>query len=178
MVSDFTSLKTTRIHAICPFVCHFSVGRVVLHTQIAIISLGFFLVKAPSNPYSGCAEFYKKELLFFTTLLLNFALPQRWDYTQCKWWSSHDFIAYLPKSHLFCLGQLPASLTKELFASSFAPAVVDGFYCLCNPGYAGVSCEKDIDDCISNVCENNSTCIDFHLVSLERCFKSMCTSGN
>lgn len=44
-------------------------------------------------------------------------------------------------------------------------AVVDGFYCLCNPGYAGVKCDQDIDDCIVNACEHNSTCVDLHLVS-------------
>ncbi|XP_067092648.1 protein eyes shut homolog [Osmerus mordax] len=41
--------------------------------------------------------------------------------------------------------------------------VVDGFYCLCNPGYAGVACEQDIDDCVNNMCSNNSTCLDLHL---------------
>uniref|UniRef100_A0A8C8RY53 Protein eyes shut homolog n=1 Tax=Pelusios castaneus TaxID=367368 RepID=A0A8C8RY53_9SAUR len=41
--------------------------------------------------------------------------------------------------------------------------VVDGFYCLCNPGYAGLKCDQDIDDCIINICDHNSTCMDLHL---------------
>ncbi|XP_054542549.1 protein eyes shut homolog [Pan troglodytes] len=41
--------------------------------------------------------------------------------------------------------------------------VVDGFSCLCNPGYVGIRCEQDIDDCILNACEHNSTCKDLHL---------------
>ncbi|KAI5946131.1 Protein eyes shut [Manis javanica] len=32
-----------------------------------------------------------------------------------------------------------------------------------NPGYAGLRCEQDIDDCILNACEHNSTCQDLHL---------------
>ncbi|KAK2544843.1 hypothetical protein Q9966_001651 [Columba livia] len=43
--------------------------------------------------------------------------------------------------------------------------IVDGFYCLCNPGYAGLTCDQDIDDCIINSCENNSTCVDLHLIN-------------
>lgn len=50
-----------------------------------------------------------------------------------------------------------------IFFSCFS-AVVDGFYCLCNPGYAGMRCEQDINDCAGNMCENNSTCLDLHLV--------------
>lgn len=44
-------------------------------------------------------------------------------------------------------------------------SVVDGFYCLCNPGYAGLRCEQDIDDCMNNLCSPNSVCKDLHLVS-------------
>uniref|UniRef100_A0A8V0X5P9 Protein eyes shut homolog n=1 Tax=Gallus gallus TaxID=9031 RepID=A0A8V0X5P9_CHICK len=50
------------------------------------------------------------------------------------------------------------------FCQCMAPfKVVNGFYCLCNPGYAGLTCEQDIDDCINNACEHNSTCVDLHL---------------
>uniref|UniRef100_A0A673ZPH0 Protein eyes shut homolog n=1 Tax=Salmo trutta TaxID=8032 RepID=A0A673ZPH0_SALTR len=50
--------------------------------------------------------------------------------------------------------------------------VVDGFYCLCNPGYAGVRCDQDIDDCASNMCSNNSTCRDLHLT-----YECLCVPG-
>lgn len=45
-------------------------------------------------------------------------------------------------------------------------SVVDGFYCLCNPGYAGLRCEQDIDDCVNSLCSANSICKDLHLVSI------------
>lgn len=44
-------------------------------------------------------------------------------------------------------------------------SAVDGFYCLCNPGYAGLRCEQDIDDCVNSLCSTNSICKDLHLVS-------------
>uniref|UniRef100_F6SBC5 Eyes shut homolog n=1 Tax=Callithrix jacchus TaxID=9483 RepID=F6SBC5_CALJA len=50
--------------------------------------------------------------------------------------------------------------------------VVDGFSCLCNPCCAGVRCEQDIDDCILNACEHNSTCKELHLS-----FQCVCLSG-
>uniref|UniRef100_A0A674KD90 Protein eyes shut homolog n=1 Tax=Terrapene triunguis TaxID=2587831 RepID=A0A674KD90_9SAUR len=50
------------------------------------------------------------------------------------------------------------------FCQCVAPfKVVDGFYCLCNPGYAGLKCDQDVDDCIINACDHNSTCVDLHL---------------
>uniref|UniRef100_A0A673GPV1 Neurocan core protein-like n=1 Tax=Sinocyclocheilus rhinocerous TaxID=307959 RepID=A0A673GPV1_9TELE len=36
----------------------------------------------------------------------------------------------------------------------------EGFRCFCPQGYAGESCEIDVDDCQSNPCENGGTCID------------------
>ncbi|XP_051557444.1 neurocan core protein-like isoform X1 [Myxocyprinus asiaticus] len=36
----------------------------------------------------------------------------------------------------------------------------EGFRCFCPLGYAGESCEIDVDDCQSNPCENGGTCID------------------
>ncbi|XP_067220133.1 neurocan core protein [Chanodichthys erythropterus] len=36
----------------------------------------------------------------------------------------------------------------------------EGFRCFCPQGYAGESCEIDVDDCQSNPCENGGTCVD------------------
>ncbi|XP_039517105.1 neurocan core protein [Pimephales promelas] len=36
----------------------------------------------------------------------------------------------------------------------------EAFRCFCPQGYAGESCEIDVDDCQSNPCENGGTCID------------------
>lgn len=44
-------------------------------------------------------------------------------------------------------------------------SVVDGFYCLCSPGFAGPRCEQDVDDCANSLCSANSVCRDRHLVS-------------
>ena len=32
--------------------------------------------------------------------------------------------------------------------------------CTCQEGYEGVNCEDETDECLSNPCTNNSTCID------------------
>lgn len=32
--------------------------------------------------------------------------------------------------------------------------------CVCAPGFTGLRCEANIDDCESNKCQNNATCVD------------------
>lgn len=39
--------------------------------------------------------------------------------------------------------------------------------CNCAPGYEGLRCETNVDDCIGHKCENNATCHD--LVQSYRC---------
>ena len=41
------------------------------------------------------------------------------------------------------------------------------YSCHCPPGFKGNRCERNIDDCVENKCENNSTCID--MVMSYRC---------
>ena len=35
-----------------------------------------------------------------------------------------------------------------------------GYICLCQEGYEGQFCEREIDECQPNPCYNNATCID------------------
>lgn len=44
--------------------------------------------------------------------------------------------------------------------------------CSCEAGFTGTHCEININDCLQNKCENNSTCID-----LVQAYKCKCQSG-
>ncbi|XP_063416131.1 fibropellin-1-like [Mytilus trossulus] len=37
---------------------------------------------------------------------------------------------------------------------------INGYTCTCDPGYAGVNCEENFDECGSNPCQHGGTCID------------------
>lgn len=36
----------------------------------------------------------------------------------------------------------------------------DSFECMCPPGYTGALCESDIDECLTEPCQNGGTCLD------------------
>ena len=36
---------------------------------------------------------------------------------------------------------------------------VDSFTCVCNDGYTGIICETEIDECETDPCYNDGTCV-------------------
>ena len=36
---------------------------------------------------------------------------------------------------------------------------VGGFICNCEEGYEGTLCDRDIDDCLGNMCTEQGTCV-------------------
>lgn len=51
------------------------------------------------------------------------------------------------------------TLTLKPF-SVLSQDLVNGYRCICSPGYAGDHCEKDINECASNPCMNGGHCQD------------------
>ncbi|XP_037243046.1 cubilin isoform X5 [Falco rusticolus] len=39
-------------------------------------------------------------------------------------------------------------------------ATISGYFCLCNVGWTGPNCTENIDECISNPCQNGGSCTD------------------
>lgn len=49
---------------------------------------------------------------------------------------------------------------------------LNSWYCICAPGYSGVRCQNEINECLSNPCQNGGWCIDG-----VNNFTCICTSG-
>lgn len=57
--------------------------------------------------------------------------------------------------------QTKTMLCTIFIFSSFLAALQVGHYdCVCIPGYAGVNCETEIDECEGGVCQNGARCED------------------
>ncbi|KAK3096058.1 hypothetical protein FSP39_022615 [Pinctada imbricata] len=54
------------------------------------------------------------------------------------------------------------TLVLEILVNTGACEVMDHgmFRCKCSPGYEGLRCERNIDDCGQHSCQNNATCVD------------------
>lgn len=37
---------------------------------------------------------------------------------------------------------------------------MDNYFCRCKPGYAGVNCQENINDCLNATCHNGGSCVD------------------
>ncbi|PNJ50113.1 CRB1 isoform 8 [Pongo abelii] len=42
--------------------------------------------------------------------------------------------------------------------SSFSYHEASGYVCICQPGFTGIHCEEDVNECFSNPCQNGGTC--------------------
>ena len=51
-------------------------------------------------------------------------------------------------THIVCVVDYNSLLQDE----------VNGFHCLCEHGYDGPTCERNIDECSSGPCHNGGTC--------------------
>jgi uncharacterized membrane protein len=47
-----------------------------------------------------------------------------------------------------------------LHGGTCSPTPDGGFTCACPPGYAGLTCASNIDDCLPNPCRNGGSCVD------------------
>jgi hypothetical protein len=99
------------------------------------------------------------------TVLCSVTLPQWWHLCQ-RWVIIHSLHKY-------------SNRESELFNFVFSGEL--SATCYCDLGYEGDRCETNIDECQSNPCQNNATCVDgvnsFHCRCLPGTKGKYCEEG-
>jgi len=53
-----------------------------------------------------------------------------------------------------------SSATEDSSFTHDTTNTMDGYFCRCKPGYTGVNCQENINDCLNATCYNGGLCID------------------
>lgn len=61
----------------------------------------------------------------------------------------------------------------RLYMTLFPQDLIADYACTCAPGYTGMSCSVDVDECIDAECPGNSTCIQ----GTPGTFQCICNEG-
>ena len=58
----------------------------------------------------------------------------------------------------------PNGYCNSLVSSSFSDNINNnegmGYFCRCKPGFAGLNCQENINDCLNATCHNGGSCVD------------------
>ncbi|CAH3179809.1 unnamed protein product, partial [Porites evermanni] len=74
-----------------------------------------------------------------------------------------EFSCHAPSGNAYFLAQIFKILAGELRYLNTGGSCTDqvnGYACICQPGYAGAQCQTNINECSSNPCLNGGSCTD------------------
>lgn len=55
---------------------------------------------------------------------------------------------------------LPNFLILAFYQGAYCANAINAFQCICGPGFTGNLCQTQIDECVSNPCQNGGSCVD------------------